>query len=407
MFEVNVNFGHLPPGFREVVGDTAARYEAAERRYLEVAVTFGFDLARVPQLAYAVDYERFGTAAQGRMFDFVDRGGRHVALTANSLVAMLRASHNSGLLRSRRPASIAGKVVVARHRHKPQRSWTQLVATICNEKYELAADLTLLRLWHTVIISTGPNTCRFEYRDFGILDAIAKCSGVDAVTARRAVYQKDKRLPADPAMADLLGTLEKLSAIDIRLSRNDQFAAAIAIEPMLSERITHLREIFHYAQILRVEVDFQWDWTDAPEYRSGLCFRIRGADGETLVEGGGYHHVVSAMKIGVDTCWSSAGSTERLAAMLPTVTNPMVHLLGTRDVDEHFFVEVAQGLRADGFAVREHWHVPRITREIRRLTRSPDSWFAVIGTEEKKRGVVVMQNLSKHTVHREWTFPPA
>ncbi|GAA3062547.1 hypothetical protein GCM10020254_03060 [Streptomyces goshikiensis] len=128
----------------------------AESMFRSVTRSFGFAPVTVAPVGYAETFEQFGSAATGRIFAFEDLSGRRLALTADSLVAVLRALAGSGRLTGGASALGAACVPIARYRRKRHRGWSQAVAVICNEADELAADLTLLRLWAELFEVLGP-----------------------------------------------------------------------------------------------------------------------------------------------------------------------------------------------------------------------------------------------------------
>jgi uncharacterized protein YjbI with pentapeptide repeats/histidyl-tRNA synthetase len=401
------DFGRLPRGFLDYVGDEAERQAAVAELFRRTCVAYGFTTAAVASVGFADTFERFGHAAHDRIYDFPDRGGRRLALTADAFAPMLRAITGAGLLTGGARVAAAARVSVARYQRRPRRAWSQLAAMICNEPDELGADLTLLRLWHDVLTACGV-PYRLEFCDFGMLDVLAAELGLTPQEAREALHRRRKAMPPESPRCAVL--LDRLSGVDRAAAGHaDPFAALDAIgrfEPVLADRVAHVREVAAVATGLGVSVTLDRTWSHGTEYHAGLCFVTRDPAGVTVVDGGGYHHLAATLDPKL-TCWSSAGGLELLATAVSRRTRPRVHLLRVAPVPVHDFLSAGRSLRAAGYAVHEIWRPRALRREIRQLPVDPDVWFSVVGPREATRGSLVLQNA--HDPHRRqpWRFLPA
>ncbi|MDI5963972.1 ATP phosphoribosyltransferase regulatory subunit [Streptomyces sp. SL13] len=392
----------LPPGFKDVVGEDAERINSAEALFLEVASTFGYAQVRSAPLSYVSDYLTFGSAAAGRIFDFVDRGGRHVALTANALVALLRAVSGADALRPAEPTLVAAAVTVARHQRKPLRSWTQLVATMCNEPDEFAAQLTMLRLWAALLAGTG---CVVTLRDHRVVDTLADECGLGATEARDILHRWRKgEEPAGDA-AQLCDRLSRLSKIDHDQPVTAQLREVTALEPALTGRGAQVDRVMRYLDRVGLPCRLDWNLADVTEYRSDLCFEITDPGGQVVAEGGGYHALAGGLGTGASTCWSTAGSAERMAALLAPSGTPMVHLLDLQCADDDFFLAAAAALRRSGYRVRERWGVTRLGNVLSHLPVTDESWFAVVGPQECAGRTLTLQHSARTAAPRQLTVP--
>ncbi|MEU7427010.1 ATP phosphoribosyltransferase regulatory subunit [Streptomyces sp. NPDC040750] len=428
-------FEALPRGFSDLVGTEAARGVWAESMFRSVTSSFGFAPVTVAPVGYAETFERFGSAATGRIFTFEDLSGRRLALTADSLVAVLRALAGSGRLTGDASVLGAACVPIARYRRKRHRGWSQAVAVICNESDELAADLTLLRLWAALFEILGPTAGgRLEYCDYGVLDAIATDEGLSPAAARTALHRRRRGLARPPSgeAGDARDTEEARGTDDARdtgdaadtgdisesgesdatapnaerfLRRLDRVSAlcrglpleeapdrVAEAEPVTAERMAHLRTVLTIAHEMQVSVEFGLDWEHAPEYQAGLCFRARTGDGRTLGDGGGYHHMVRTLDIGLSRCWSTSASVNLLAELGPVPETECVHLMRMPSADLRTFMAAARRLRAAGYDVLEHWRPRRLGRQLRRVPAQPSQWFALVGEKEAATGRLTLQN---------------
>lgn len=382
-----------PRGFTDEVGPTAAGILRAEEEFRAAASSFGFLPVQVSPVGYAATFEQFGTAAAGRIFSFADLGGRELALTADSLVGVLRALAGSGELRHGRPVGAAACVPVARYRHKRRRGWTQAVAVLCNEQDELGADLTLLRFW-IALLSGHAHRAGFRYCDFEMIDTLAEDEGLSPVQARAALYQARKEQPiADRSALGFLRRHQNLVALCGGRHTEKSLAAIDSAEPLLRSRTRHVRRVLSTAGELGAATAFSVDWPRATEYGAGLSFTVHDADGRMLGDGGGYHHVVRSLREDIQTCWSTAVSVELLAELVPADSTQQVHLLRVHSsADLNFFLAAASDLRASGMQVIEHWRPGRLNRELKRMPRDEQAWFALIGEREQVSGVLTLQN---------------
>ncbi|MFD3555052.1 ATP phosphoribosyltransferase regulatory subunit [Streptomyces goshikiensis] len=424
-------FEALPRGFSDLVGEEAAQGVWAESMFRSVTRSFGFAPVTVAPIGYAETFEQFGSAATGRIFAFEDLSGRRLALTADSLVAVLRALAGSGRLTGGGSALGAACVPIARYRRKRHRGWSQAVAVICNETDELAADLTLLRLWAELFEVLGPAAGgRLEYCDYGVLDAIAADEGLSPAAARTALHHRRRRgpapepgdgdgepgegdggpqdtEPAPPSPARFLRRLDRLSALCRGLPPREAPDRVAAAEPVTGERMAHLRTVLAIAHELGVRVEFGLDWEHAPEYQAGLCFLARTGDGRTLGDGGGYHHMVRTLDIGLSSCWSTSASVNLLAELGPVPEAECVHLMRMPSADLRTFMAVARRLRGAGYDVLEHWQPRRLGRQLRRVPARPSQWFALVGEKEASSGRLTLQNAAATGVTRDLDLNPA
>ncbi|MGW2425836.1 ATP phosphoribosyltransferase regulatory subunit [Streptomyces sp. NPDC001709] len=393
-------FEALPRGFSDLVGEEAAQGVWAEATFRSVTRSFGFAPVTVAPVGYAETFEQFGSAATGRIFAFEDLSGRRLALTADSLVAVLRALAGSGRLTGGASALGAACVPIARYRRKRHRGWSQAVAVICNESDELAADLTLLRLWAEIFQILGPAAGgRLEYCDYGVLDAIAADEGLSPADARTALHHRRRGTgeprdaePAPPSRERFLWRLDRLSALCRGLPPDQAPQRVAAAEPVAVERAAHLRTVLTIAHELGVRVEFGLDWEHAPEYQAGLCFLARTGDGRTLGDGGGYHHMVRTLDIGLSSCWSTSASVSLLAELGPVPEAECVHLMRMPSADLRTFMDAARRLRGAGYDVLEHWRPRRLGRQLRRVPARPSHWFALVGEKEAATGRLTLQN---------------
>ncbi|MET7528443.1 ATP phosphoribosyltransferase regulatory subunit [Streptomyces goshikiensis] len=435
-------FEALPRGFSDLVGEEAAQGVWAESMFRSVTRSFGFAPVTVAPVGYAETFEQFGSAATGRIFAFEDLSGRRLALTADSLVAVLRALAGSGRLTGGASALGAACVPIARYRRKRHRGWSQAVAVICNEADELAADLTLLRLWAELFEVLGPAAGgRLEYCDYGVLDAIAADEGLSPAAARNALHHRRRgpapepgepreaeqapapgesqdaaqvlppgepreAEPAPPSPAGFLRRLDRLSALCRGLPPHEAPDRVAAAEPVTGERMAHLRTVLAIAHELGVRVEFALDWEHAPEYQAGLCFLARTGDGRTLGDGGGYHHMVRTLDIGLSSCWSTSASVNLLAELGPVPEAECVHLMRMPSADLRTFMAVARRLRGAGYDVLEHWQPRRLGRQLRRVPARPSQWFALVGEKEAASGQLTLQNAAATGVTRDLDLNP-
>ncbi|WP_327301743.1 ATP phosphoribosyltransferase regulatory subunit [Streptomyces goshikiensis] len=411
-------FEALPRGFSDLVGEEAAQGVWAESMFRSVTRSFGFAPVTVAPVGYAETFEQFGSAATGRIFAFEDLSGRRLALTADSLVAVLRALAGSGRLTGGASALGAACVPIARYRRKRHRGWSQAVAVICNEADELAADLTLLRLWAELFEVLGPAAGgRLEYCDYGVLDAIAADEGLSPAAARNALHHRRRgpapeagepraAEPAPPSPAGFLRRLDRLSELCRGLPPREAPDRVAAAEPVTGERMAHLRTVLAIAHELGVRVEFALDWEHAPEYQAGLCFLARTGDGRTLGDGGGYHHMVRTLDIGLSSCWSTSASVNLLAELGPVPDAECVHLMRMPSADLRTFMAVARRLRGAGYDVLEHWQPRRLGRQLRRVPARPSQWFALVGEKETASGRLTLQNAAATGVTRDLDLNP-
>jgi histidyl-tRNA synthetase len=343
-------------------------------------------------------FERFGSAAVGRIFAFEDRSGRRLALNADSLVVMLRALSTAGVLRSSGSTLASASVPIARYRRNGRRGWSQGVAVICNEPDERAADLSLLRLW-TGLFAAMEEPPSLEYCDYAVFDLLAAEHNLSPQAARAVLHKRD-------GSPEFLLRLERLAAACRSASVEIALDRMVVAEPATAPRATYLRSIFAVARTVGVTVSFDLDFAHAAEYQAGLCFLVRAADGRMLGDGGGYHHLVRDQGLGVQTCWSTSVSITRMGELGPVPERECVHLLRLPDVTDREFLAAADLLRQGEYDVREHWRHQRLRKQLRRIPSRTSQWFALFGPRELAAGELTLQNAAVVDDHRSFRLNP-
>ncbi|MBB5800265.1 histidyl-tRNA synthetase [Saccharothrix ecbatanensis] len=386
-------FTRTPRGFVDRAGEDVQRITAVVRSFQDISARYGFIPLTPAPVGYAETFERFGSAAHERMFVFPDRKERRLALTADSLPAVLRALHGTGLLHGGAPVAASGEVLIARYVRKPLRSWTHLTAVMWQHPVELAADLTLARLW-TDVFQRLDVTFRAVYTDFGVVDVVAEQLGLGPGEARLALYRQRKAIPQEDDRAEEL--LDRLGLVRAAAQpKSDPEAALIAVRraaPHLAERTDHIHAVLAESRRIGTDVVLDWSWQHGTQYHAGLSFLLRGADGRILADGGGYHHIVGQLDPGTRSCWSSAGGAERIAGVITLPRAPLVHLYRLGDFDADQFLRIATDMRAAGHHVREHWQPHGSGRGARRIPPDPWVWVALVGSREQEAQAVTVRN---------------
>ncbi|MBW8827047.1 MAG: histidine--tRNA ligase [Acidobacteria bacterium] len=175
-----------PTGTHDVVPPTSARWEALERVFADLATRAGFGLLRTPVFEDLAVFKRVGEATdvvRKEMYDFEDKGGRHLALRPEGTAPVVRSfvQHRPPL-----PWKVWYQAPMFRY-ERPQagryRQHHQVgVEVLCTDDADL--DVEVIALGHDYLRQLGLHQVTLLVNSLG--DATCKPAYLDALRAHFA-----------------------------------------------------------------------------------------------------------------------------------------------------------------------------------------------------------------------------
>jgi histidyl-tRNA synthetase len=139
-------------------------------------------------------------------------------------------------------------------------------------------------------------------------------------------------------------------------------------------------------------------------YYTGMIFEIDGIDGLQLCGGGRYDDLVSALGGRQPTpAVGFAYGLERVAAAAPAPPPPPANdvlVVAVSDDDYSYALQVAQRLRARGYAASADVRGRGVGAALRDAARRGATAVAIVGADERARGEVVWRSLAGHEEQR-------
>lgn len=302
------------PGFRDFYPDQFAQRAWLFERWRDVARRFGFVEYDGPPLEPLELYTRkSGDEIVGQLYNFEDKGGRHVALRPEMTptVARMVAARANALRKPVRWFSIPQLFRYERQQKGRLREHFQLNVDIFGES-DVAADAELLAVACEIMRSCGlgPDDVVARVSDRRLLTALVRGAGVpdEAVATVFAAVDKIEREPAESVIRKMTDAgvsssaagrvLELVQASDFDVLRTE-FAGDAAVTEALErfDAYRALLEAHGVREYLRLDLTI----VRGLAYYTGIVFELFDAKGEfRAVCGGGRYDTLLQALGGVD-----------------------------------------------------------------------------------------------------------
>ncbi|HEU4630822.1 MAG TPA: histidine--tRNA ligase [Gemmatimonadaceae bacterium] len=302
------------PGFRDFYPDTFAQRAQIVHAWRTVARRFGFVEYDGPPLEPLELYTRkSGEEIVGQLYNFVDKGGREVALRPEMTPTFARmvAARANALRKPVRWFSVPQLFRYERQQKGRLREHFQLNVDIVGEPDALA-DAELLAVAIEIMRELGLTAAdvRARVSDRRLFTALLGAVGVAGaqLPAAYAVVDKMTRLTHDDALRKLEdagiapATARRIVEV-VHLPSLAELPDELAREPVVAESVARLGEYLAHLDALGVG-----DWVDLDlkivrglAYYTGTVFELFDARGELrAVAGGGRYDTLLAALGGVD-----------------------------------------------------------------------------------------------------------
>ena len=303
------------PGFRDFYPAEFAERSHIFAAWREVARRFAFAEYDGPPLETLELYtKKSGDEIVGQLYNFVDKGDRHIALRPEMTptVARMVAARANALRKPVRWFSVPQLFRYERQQKGRLREHFQLNVDIFGEP-DVSADAELLAVAIEIMraLGLGPDAVRARVSDRRLLNALLSASGITEAqfTAAYAVIDKIERTPANVSHEKLVaaGVDAAVATAVIELVSKtpslDELRARFPNDAGVAEHLGRFDQYFAALESLGVKeyVDLDLRIVRGLAYYTGIVFELFDATGEfrAICGGGRYDNLLQALG-GVD-----------------------------------------------------------------------------------------------------------
>ena len=391
-------FMRAPKGMLDVLPPESARWTEVVARFADRAARFGYGLLLTPIVEHYEVFARVGETTdivRKEMYEFVDRGGRRLALRPEGTAPVVRA-----FVQYRPPTPWKVWYLAPNFRaEQPQagryrQHWQLGVEVIGVDDPDV--DVEVIELLHGFFADLGLRDLRLLINSMGD-------------TESRARY-RDVLLDYWRAHAALLGAeMERAEANPLRIldSKRRDWVDMLERAPQLGEYLNdasaaHFSRVQEGLQLLGIPFEIAPRLVRGFDYYTSTVFEFASAALEgaqnALGGGGRYDRLAEEMGgppapsigfgAGIERLLLACDAEGVLPAPAARVDAFVVDLVGTGDV-----IRLLTELRESGLAADRAYGGRTAKRQLAAADRSGATWAVVIGAKEIERGVVGVKDL--------------
>jgi len=406
------------PGFRDFYPDEMARRNQIFRAWREVSLRYGFEEYDGPPLeALALFVEKSGPEIVNQLFNFVDKGGREVALRPEmtpTLVRMLGA-RLKGIPRPVRWFSTPQLFRYEKQQRGRLREHFQLNADIVGEE-SIYADVDLLAVALDVMKALGLTSS----------DVVARVSDRRLLRALLGEFGvTDEQLPLAYNVIDKLGRdpsevgVKRLSESGISGDRAekilsitnlslDQMRSQYGGNAAVADSLNQLDAYFAGLSALGFDgwVQFDMKIVRGLAYYTGIVFELFDRKGElrAICGGGRYDNLFGALA-GVESPSLGFGMGDVVLGellkerSLAVTHSPAVdfYLIAVDESSRGAMLKMASTLRSHGKSVIYPFKIVAVGKALKTAAASGANEAIVLGPDEIAQGLAVARDLKSGT----------
>lgn len=404
------------PGFRDFYPDQLAVRSHITAVWRDVARRYGFEEYDGPPLEPLELYTRkSGAEIVEQLYEFEDKGGRHVALRPEMTptLARMAGSRARSLPKPVRWYSMPQLFRYERKQRGRLREHFQLNMDILGES-DVLADAELLAAAVDVCrsLGLGPELVRARLSDRRVLAAIFRHIGVPDETLE-PVYQVVDRLEREPRerLEDRLRELglgaETVTGIfdATRLQGIEQLRDEFADVPGVAETVEEMSTYLNHLQALGVGdyVDVDLSVVRGLAYYTGIVFELWDARRELrAICGGGRYDDLLQLIAGVDMPALGFGMGDVVLTELITDHGLLPSMEPTLDCFVAWMGEpareqallAARELRGAGLSAAYEFRGRRLGNQLKTANQLGARYALIIGPEEVERGEIRVRDMS-------------
>jgi histidyl-tRNA synthetase len=408
------------PGFREFYPESFARRNHLFRVWRQAAQAYGFQEYDAPVLEPLDLYKRkSGEEIEGQLFNFVDKGGREVALRPEMTptVCRLVGARANALKRPIKWFSIADFFRYERMQKGRGRSFSQFNADIFGEAGP-EAELELIGLLVQCLRSFGLTAADFYVRlsDRNLWFFYLEALGFNDAQTRLLLGAIDKYEKLGDAAFEAYTEAEGALAPDAkaRILEFLQVKSLAALETVvasvggerLAARLKDWRQLLDGLTAMGIEefVAVDLGVVRGLAYYTGFVFEAfdRKGDLRALAGGGRYDDLVA--KLGgpdLPAVGFAIGDMtmelllEQRGLMPALVQSPEVYVVVGGPAERQAALGAINALRSGGFRVDYPWRDLSFGKQFKAAAESGARLALIYGSDELARGMVKLRDLAK------------
>ncbi len=381
---------------------------------------FGFEPLQTPTIEYAETLEgKFGEEADKLIYQFEDRGGRHVGLRYDLTVPLARVvSMYPELVKPFKRYQIAPVWRAERPQKGRYREFYQCDVDIVGSSSTLA-DAEVVSVAYHALRQLGFNHFEILINNRKILQGMAAKTGIppeQATLVWRAVDKWDKIGPEGvrTELASVGLSAETIRALFDLLAAEHEgssvlsgVSARLADVPIAMEGIRELEAVLEHLRLSDIPPEFyrvDLHMVRGLDYYTGPIFEIvvREPRIGSIAGGGRYDQLVGlvgpanypavGISLGLDRL---IDVIDELGMAPPDVRNTVTEVLVTVFDSEHLgtSLTIASSLRAAGINTEVYLEPGKLERQLRYASRKNIPLVVIIGPEEARHGTAIVRNM--------------
>ena len=391
-------------GFHDILPERSSLWKTIEQTASEVFELYGFSLVRTPVLEFTDVFKRAAGDAsdlvEKEMYSFTDRDGSEVTLRPEGTAGVVRAFVENSLHRNTQTSRLYYCGEMFRH-ERPQkgrmRGFHQIGAEFFGQP-SASADCEVMAMLWNVFRSLGiEGNLQMEVNSIGTSE--------ERESFKHAL--KQFLTPFEDALCEDCVRRARTNPLRVLDCKNGSCEKATRDAPVMTEFLSpesaaHFDDVKRHLDTLSVPFTVNEKIVRGLDYYTRTVFEVKAVQGlgaqSAVAAGGRYDLLVESMGGPPTPATGFAIGVERVAILLEGGTSaagrtPAV-FVGW--VDGSCFDDallLCSELRARGVsAVIEHSDAS-IKSQIKRADKAGAGMIAIIGPDEKKRGVVKLRNM--------------
>jgi histidyl-tRNA synthetase len=393
-----------PRGTQDVLPTESHRWQWLEREFLDLSLLYGYREIRTPVFEDEALFTRTSGETSDivtkQMYNFVDKGGRDIALKPEGTAPIVRSVIEHNLCPTGTVSRLSYVTPIYRY-ERPQKGRLREAHQVGLEligSSAVAADAEIIEV-----------TVRF-YERIGISDLVVKLNSLGRDQCRASFREAVLSHAAEYLAAQPEEYQEKSKKNPLRLldSKDPEVQGLMANGPSVLDYLEDESKS-HFAQLQKMLSDVGIGFEIDPsvvrglDYYSDTVFEVQstklGAQ-SSLCGGGRYDGLVKELggpptpSIGVAMGIERALIVLEAEEKLPPLPSIRVFVASTGPETESVAREIAAQLRAEGISALIDIDAKSLKSQLRQADRSGVSTVLVVGEEELARGAVVVRDLA-------------
>lgn len=394
-----------PRGTEDILPADSHRWQRLEREFFDLSELYGFREIRTPMFEDIELFKRTSGETSDivskEMYDFVDKGGRHVCLKPEGTAPAMRAALEHNLIQPNQPLRMSYAIPFFRYGRpqkgrlrQPHQMGLELVGSASP-----AADAEIIEIVAKYYERIGIGKVRVMINSIGRAKCRAKYREV--VLSHFGGYLKEA---SDEDRAKAISNPLRL------LDTKDPNAAELkaTIPPILNYLEDESKAHFDVLQELLTEAEIEFgiapDIVRGLDYYTDTVFEVvseqLGAGQSSLCGGGRYDGLIKELggaptpSVGVGMGMERALLVLEALGVLWEDSRPSVYVVRATEDAAQTCRKLARQLRSAGLETHLDLDDRKMAQQLKQADRLGAKWAAIIGTDELAVGTVTLRDLS-------------